>query len=149
MTERASSSPLTLVALILGILAFGAALGHFYLGPIDPPPTLEDVVAEKAVAIRDSVVARLKGEEPETRSTPAWMKEMSRDDMLRNAIMAAAFLALVLASIGYIRREDGRIAASAVMFGTFAIAFQFLVIALGVLVLVILIAVVLGEIGFD
>mgnify|MGYP001585562437 CR=1 FL=1 len=45
------------------VVAFGLALTHFWAWPFSLKPPLEEVVADKAVKIRDAVVAKLRGEE--------------------------------------------------------------------------------------
>jgi hypothetical protein len=41
MTDsRANSSTFGVLAVVMGFLAFAAIVGHFFVGPFDPPPLL-------------------------------------------------------------------------------------------------------------
>lgn len=135
-----------LIGVVFGLLALGLALFHFWLGPLEPTPTLEEVVAEKALSIKARAVAKLTGEriqdspQPQTRSLDAWV------DILT---VGFSFVAITCGVIAFIRREDRRATASAVLLGVGAIGFQFLTLALSVIVLVILIAAVLSSLGLS
>ena len=69
--------------------------------------------------------------------------------MARVATIGTAFVAIILAVVSFIRREDLRVGGSAAALGAGAIAFQFLAMALMAIVAVILIGVVLNAIGID
>ena len=45
-----------MLAVILGFIAFAAVVGHFFVGPVDPPPPVEVSIADKAASIRDATV---------------------------------------------------------------------------------------------
>jgi hypothetical protein len=130
----------------LGAVALMLALVHFWAGPFSPQPTLEEVVAEKAVAIRDATIAKLKGEEiaPKPQTAPRY--DMDRVASIATSILGG--LAVVLGIVGIALKEPLRVAGGAAILGTGAIAFQFAVLALGVLALVLLVGAVLGELGF-
>lgn len=142
---KSKRNTLGLIGLVIGITALGAALFHFWAGPINESPPLEEVVADKAVKIRDSVVARLKGEEP---ATTTKSRVWDADRIVDISTVAGGFLAIVLGAVAFIRREDLRISGSAVAFGGGAIAFQFAAIAVGAIVFAILIAAVLSKLDF-
>ena len=128
-----------------GGIALMLALVHFWAGPFSPQPTLEETVAETALSIRDAALAGLRGEEIETvrRQT-----ELDIDQVINIAIPVLGGLAMILAVVGYALRESGRIAIGAVFLGSAAIAFQFLAMALGVLIIAILVAAVISQLGF-
>ena len=67
--NNVKKSTFGMLSVVLGFLAFAAVVGHFFIGPVDPPPPVETSIAEKAVSIRDATVAALKGEEYEAAST--------------------------------------------------------------------------------
>ena len=46
----------------IGGFALLLVIAHFWAGPFVPQPTLEEVVAEKAVSIRKATISALKGE---------------------------------------------------------------------------------------
>lgn len=129
----------------VGAIALMLALVHFWAGPFSPKPTLEVVVAEKAVSIRETTIALLKGEE-----IVVPKPEESGYDLDEIASVATAVLgglAVILAVLGAAFKEPRRVAGGAAALGVGAIAFQFAAMALGVLVVVILIAAVLGSVG--
>jgi hypothetical protein len=61
--ETKGSSVFEMLAVALGFLAFAAVVGHFFVGPVDPPPPIEVSIADKAASIRGATVAALKGQE--------------------------------------------------------------------------------------
>ena len=144
-TETVKSS-FGLVGVVAGVIALGLALVHFWAGPFSPKPSIEEVVAEKAVKIRDSVVARLKGLQKPASVQP---QGFDTDHVITTSTIVAGFLAVVLAVVSYIRREDNRVSMSAVALGGGAIALQYLAVALGAIVLAILIAAVLSKLDFS
>lgn len=136
-----------LAALILGMVAFAGSVGHFWLGPIAPPPVLEDTIADKAVKIRDRVVAKLKGD---TTSSPA--RAASAWDADRTALAAIActsVLAILLSVVAFVRHEPIRMVGGAAALGGSALALQYLVIAIGAIVIAIILAAVLNGLDFS
>lgn len=74
-----------------------------------------------------TVIGKLKiGEADASSEQP----KFNTDRIVTLSTVAAGFLAVVLAVIAYVRREDKRISGSAVALGAAALAFQFLVIAI-------------------
>ena len=141
---EAGKNPFGLVGLVVGVLALGGALAHFFVGPINPPPPLETIAAEKVVKIKESIAAKLRGEElPQTGTVRGW----DADRVVETSTAMTGFLAMVLAIVSFIRREDLRVSGSAAAVGAGAVAFQFVIAALGALILVILIAAILGSLG--
>ncbi len=140
------SSKLSFIGIGVGSVALLLALFHFYAGPFSPQPTLEDTVAEKAVAIRDATIAALKGEEKEKKTV---MSEMNLDKGVQIATALLGGIAIILGVIGFAKKESIRVSSGAAVLGSGAIAFQFLTVALGVIVVAILVAAVLNQIGID
>jgi hypothetical protein len=134
-----------LLALVLGMLALTCSVGHFWLGPIEPPPMLEDSIADQAVKIRDRVVAKLRGSD-----TPPEVRQRSWDaDQVAMATVAGVgLLAILLAVIGFVRHEPIRMVASAAALGGSALALQYLVIAVCAIVCAIILAAVLNSLDF-
>lgn len=138
---------LSWTAFALGALALLASIIHFWAGPIDPPPSLEHVVADRAVAIRDATVARLAGREAP--APEATQRSWSNDRMLTVTVVTLGALSLVLAVAGFARGEPRRVAVGAAFLGASAIAFQLFTVVLGVIVVLVLVALVLGALGFS
>ena len=128
----------------LGSVALLLALVHFWAGPFSPQPTLEQTVAEKAVAIKKATVSILQGKETlpqQTRST------MDIDQIVGVTTVVLGGLAIILGVFGYAKQEPMRVAAGAAVLGGGAIAFKFTVVALGAIILAILVFAVLSQIG--
>ncbi|MGD8266139.1 MAG: hypothetical protein PVF23_00460 [Chromatiales bacterium] len=144
MTE--SRSTIGFIGIGVGAIALLVAIAHFWAGPISPQPSVEKTVAEKAVAIKNATIAALKGEEVEE---TAPVRTIDIDQGLRIATSVLGGLAVILGVVSFARREPLRVGGGAAFLGGAAIAFQFAVIALGAIVLAILIAAVLSQIGFE
>lgn len=144
--ENKKTTPIALTALILGMLSLIASVGYFWLGPINPAPKLEDAIADRAVEIRDKVLARLKGEET---SQETYKSNWDADRFVMTAIAGTSVLAILLAVIGFVRHEPLRMVGSAAALGTIALAFQYFVIAVGAIVFAIILAGVLSGLGFS
>jgi hypothetical protein len=139
---------ISLVAISLGAVALLLAIAHFWAGPFSPQPKLETTVSEKAVAIRNATIAALKGEEApveEVAESKSW--DLDKGTRLATAVLAG--LAIILAVVGLAFHEPIRAAAGGVILGGAALAFQFAILAIGAIFVAILIAAVLGELGFD
>ena len=143
------SPRIALVAIALGASALLLAIVHFWSGPFTEQPKLEETVAEKAVAIRDATIATLKGEEKSTQSAAKETSSWDLDRVARLATGVLAGLAIVLGVVSAALHEPLRAAAGGVVLGGAALAFQFAVLAIGAIFIAILIAAVLGELGFD
>src|SRR5262245_54832097 len=136
--RAAGAGRFALVGVVVGALAFGISIVHFFFGPIVSPPPLEEVVADKAAEVRSRVIAKLKGDEappPEPESS-----RFNADNVVMGGAAVSGFVALMLGVVGFVRREDLRMTGSAAALGATAIAFQFALVALGAIVLAILIA---------
>ena len=122
------------------------AVVQFFAGPFETPPPIEEVVADKVVAIRDATVAALKGEEYKAAVEP---RAMSIDRMVRAGTAVAGALAMILAAVALVRQERAAAAAGGAILGAGAIALQFAGIALGVIVLCLLLGPLLSALDFD
>ena len=147
MTENpAKTSKFGMLAVVLGFLSFAAVVGHFFAGPVDPPPPIEVSIAEKAVEIRDATVAALKGEEYEAsgRSRPRTL-----DDYLTYSFMALAASAILMAVIGFIKHEAIRPSIAGAALGGLAIAFQVATVLFMALLFAIVLAAVIDKLDFS
>ncbi len=138
-----------MIGIILGAAALLLAIVHFWGGPFTEQPSLETTVAQKAVAIRDATIAALKGED----TTPAPIADTSSrwdlDRVSRVATGVMAGLAIILAVVSLALHEPLRVAAGGVILGSAALAFQFVILAIGAILIATLIAAVLGELSFE
>jgi len=144
MAEK--SSKLGFIGIVVGAAALLLVLVHFWAGPFSPQPTLESTVAEKAVAIRDATVAALKGEEVKEYAPPT---EMNLDKALDISGSVLGGAAIILGVLGFAKKESVRVAGGAAVLGTGAIAFQFAALAVGAIIVAILIAAVLSQLGIN
>jgi hypothetical protein len=144
MEERKST--IGFIGIAFGAIALLLAIVHFWAGPFSPQPSLERTVAEKAVAIKNATIAALKGHEIEE-ETPPTNIDLDRGLQIATALMGG--LAIILGVVGFATKESVRVAGGAAVLGGAALAFQFAVIALGVIILAILISAVISQIGID
>lgn len=143
MTERKST--FGAIGMTLGAVAFLLAIVHFWGGPFAEQPPIERTIAEKAVAIKDATVAALKGEE---RAQPQEARSVDIDQIVWLSTALLGGLAIILAVVGFARHESVRVAGGAAVLGGSAIAFQFAVLAIGMVFLAVLFASVLHHFEF-
>ena len=131
------------IGAILGLTALAIAIFHFWLGPFNPPDRpLSQTLTEKAHALKESLKAILKGESRED------LEDQSQFDIDRATIITsvtAAFLAIVCGVISFLKREDLRYSATAAVIGGSALAFQFIIVAIVIAVILVLIVTVLNR----
>ena len=127
------------MALALGALALLACIVPFGVAAAAPSPAVEDVVADKVVAIRDATIDRLAGRTPEARK-----RTWSRSQLVTAATAFFGGLAIVLAAVGYARREPRRVCAVAAALGIAAVAFPYAIGAIGVVIVIVAIGAVLS-----
>lgn len=143
MSTRTTLAPRWSVAgIAIGAIALLLAVTHFWAGPFDTPPPLEQTVAEKAVALRDAAVAALRGQDYEA---PTARSAWNVDRVAQLAVAVLAALAIIAAVGGFARGESGHAAGGALLLGATALAFQFAIAVLGALLVVFLIGVVLSQ----
>lgn len=146
LQEKQQSSRFGLLALIVAALALVGSVSHFWLGPIEPPPTIEESVADQAVKIRDKVVARLTGDKSEIeRVDTPW----NADRTAMASVALASLLGIILAVVGFVRHEPIRVVGSAAVLAGTALALQYVIIAVGAIVCAIILAAVLNGLDFS
>jgi len=138
-------SKVGIIGVIIGSVALLLALFHFYAGPFSPQPKLEHTIAEKAVAIRDATVAALKGKEVKKET---WTSKWNTDKIVNVLTALLGGIAIIAAIIAFIRKESLRVAGGAAVLGGGAIAFQFVALALGAIIVAIILAAVISQLDF-
>lgn len=138
-------SPVGYWGIGMGAAALMLVLVHIWAGPFSVQPSLEQTVAEKAVAIRDATVAALKGEQVEQSVEPG----IDLDEAVSVGGAVLGGLAVVLGVIGFARRESTRVVAGAAVLGAGAIAFQFAAFAVAAIFVAIIVAAVISKLSFD
>ena len=127
------------IALALGALALLACIVHFWVSAAAPSPAIEDVVADKVVAIRDATIDRLAG-----RTAKPQERSWGRDQLFIAATSFFGGLAIVLAAIGFARKEPRRSCAVAAALGVAAVVFPYVIGAIGAVIVIIAVGAVLS-----
>lgn len=146
-TETLRSNNIGIIGVFLGVISLGMALFHFWYGPLDTHPALEDAVAEKALSIKERVISKIKGDKTTQYAQPK--KTYDKDEIFDFVTVGIAFIAIVFAVVSFVKREEKRACIAAALLGIGAITFKFLTIALGAIIFVILVAAVLGSLGLS
>lgn len=136
---QARSIKFSSIALALGALALLACIVHFWVVAAAPSPAIEDVVANKVVAIRDATINRLAGRTPEVQEQ-SW----GREQLITAATSLFGGLAIVLAAVGFVRKEPRRSCAVAAALGVAAVAFLYVIGAIGAVIVIIAVGAVLS-----
>lgn len=146
-----SQNKFSSLGMILGVIALIIGLVHFSMGPFfSPPPTLENVIAEKVSAVKRGIQAGLKGETVPI--SEVHKKSIDIDQAVDTAGIAMAIAALLCAFIGGMRKESRWGICGALCFGGGTLAFHALLfgigIVLGILLLLAIIAFLTGTSPF-
>lgn len=120
---------------ILGLLAFGAGLMHFWIGPIETDTrTVKQKIVDKTFAIKDSLAAKISSQP--SRANPEPHTTFDVDKAVSNGTIVFAFFAIAFAVFSFLKREDRRYTGTALVLGGATLAFQFLLVAIGVVIIV-------------
>ena len=134
MSERAF---LGFIGIGFGATALMTVLVHLWAGPVLPEDSLEVVVSKKAEAIRDAVVATVKGAAAKGVEPAA----PDIDWLIGLGVVVAAVLSIVLGVVSFARNEPNRVGASAVFLGLSAVAFQMSGVTIGIMTVIVLLAI--------
>ncbi len=134
------------VGIILGSIGLLLALYHLWAGPFSPQPTLEDIVAEKAVSIKEKTMAKLRGESAEA---PVEKTAKGVDSKVQLVVALLGGVAVILGVVGVAFKEPVRVAGGSIFLGAFTLAFQFLIYAVAMFIVAMLVAATLGKLDFD
>jgi hypothetical protein len=136
-----------IIALIVAIIGVGTSVfSHEIAERIQPTPPTEEKIADFAVRVKDAVVAKLKDRDAAVVAAP---KVYRWHTTIPRIALALGILGLIGASASYLRGERRHFAVSAAGFGMIALAWQALMISLGVVFVLIIIFAILGLIGID
>jgi hypothetical protein len=136
--------------LLVGILGFAVAVTHPYVAealkpPEPPPPKLSDTLAEAGDKLVGKVIDRVRGRKSEpVAQQPAPPPPKPWGLYLSIAATALGFIVLVSGTVGWVRREDHRLAASAMIAGFLAIAWVYIVVALVIALVLVFLLLILG-----
>lgn len=137
MTENRYSS----IGSIIGLIALGIAVFHFFLGPIEKQPTLEEYVANKAISIKSAISAKMKGEEVVSSQKD---NKVDADDIVAYSVASLGFIAIVFGVIAFLKKEEIKNCGVSITLGAAAIAFKVAIAIAGALIIISLIGAFLG-----
>ncbi|GJL39272.1 TPA: hypothetical protein ACJIWU_002624 [Enterobacter chengduensis] len=133
------------VGMLLGVIALLLSLVQFTLGPFSSKSTvLEVVVAEKVSAVKKGILAGIKGEQPivETKKEPVYIDRL----LIASGIMLSV-MALGLAFISGLRKENKWTVSGALFFSGATIAFHAALLAFGLVAAILLLMLVVSIIS--
>jgi polyferredoxin len=138
-------STMGFIGIGFGAIALLLAVVHFWAGSFSPQPSIEEVITNKAISIKESAFARLKGKDITVNSQPT--QTFDADQLIRLAIAILGSIALIFAVIAFAINELPKVAVGAAILGAGALAFQFAIMALAAIVFVFLIAAILNNLS--
>ena len=127
-------SPWGFTGVIVACVALVAALLSPWIAEaIDPSPPLEEVVADKAVKIRDAIKAKMSGEKYITE------RQVRVSEILPPVVIAVGLTGAGLGLVSLFKRETKIYSTSAMTIGVSAIVVQWMVVvAAGIMGLLVL-----------
>jgi len=132
---RAGHAPLGWVGLVLGLVALAVALVPSWIAPLYDPPAKP--LGQQASELLDGLKNRAATAMGMTPGAPARLPPEPpnpwHDPRLSLATLTMAFAAIVLATLGFARREDPRVVATALTVGAGAVASERVVTAVLIL----------------
>ncbi|MBT8141333.1 MAG: hypothetical protein KJO88_03110, partial [Gammaproteobacteria bacterium] len=98
------------IGFFCGALALGLSIIHFYTGPLVKEPTLGETASAKMTSMKQKAVSLFKKDKPQSESqvSPEPEARWNLDEKLDLSAVILGFLALVFASIAFIRHENIR-----------------------------------------
>jgi hypothetical protein len=116
------------------------------LKPPEPPPQkLSDTLAEAGDKFVARMINRMRGKpaQPATKLPPA-PHASSAAKSLPIAATSLGLIAAVCGTLGWVRREDHRLAASAIVTGTVAVGWIYIVTALAIALAIVILVLLRG-----
>jgi hypothetical protein len=147
-TTSTGGSPWGIGGMVLGFLAFAmAVLAPLVWHAAEPPPPAEpkmaDILADAGAKFVDKMVNKVRGHKPAAAmAAPAAKKPLPWPLIWSIAATSLGIVATGAGSVSWIRREDKRIASSAVAAGGLAIAWNYVVVALVIALVIIFLLIV-------
>jgi hypothetical protein len=142
-----------LIGLLIGLAGLAAAIARPYIAealkPPEPPPQkLSDKLAEVGDKFVGRMIDRVRGAKPApVAAQPAPPPRTPWPWYLSVAAASLGFVAAVSGTAGWVRREDHRLAASAITAGFLAVAWVYIVMALVIALVIVFLLILLGALG--
>jgi len=131
------------IGTLLGSLGMLAAATPVWILPVlQPPEPIAKVVVDSAKEIKDRLLAKAQGKEYQEPRRPADLYQI-----FPAVAVTLGVLALACAGVSTLQREPRRFAVVSATLGAAAIVFQFSLLVVGVLLIALVVAAVLGELG--
>lgn len=130
---------------LIGLIALGIAVFHFFLGPIEKTPSVEEYVAEKAISIKSAISSKLKGKEITSTSKE---EPLGVDEIVGYSVVLLGFIAICFGVIGFLKKEEWRVSSMSIAIGASALVFKFAVAIAGAIIFLALVGAVLSGFGF-
>lgn len=147
--EEDTVNHFAVIGLVISLLALSLSVTTpWILTELSPPaPLLEDVAIEKAMSIKDKIIAAAKGEEYKTVQSPIAPKHWT--DYWSLIVISISVCGVILGTVGFVAAKDRWLGGTAIGFGLVAIVAQYAIIALAVFILIFFIGTILNSIGLD
>lgn len=145
--ENAVKPIIGVFALVLAIIGLAASIfGSDVAEAIQPSPPMEEQVADLTLRVKDAVMAKLKNPDA---AIAAPVREHDWHTTIPKVAMGLGMLGLIGAAVSYTRGESRAFAVSAAGLGIIALAWQAMMISLGVMIIIVIIFAVLNWLGVD
>ena len=134
----------SLPGMIIGTTSFVVAVLHLWLGPIEKV-SIEDIAVQKARKIKQAMINLVTDNDAKVDKEI----EMGPDKIVNAAVMITALAGMVLGLIGFVRKENIRYASTSIAISGVTIALQYVVAAVGAIVVALLIIAVLSKLDLS
>jgi hypothetical protein len=121
---------LGMIALVLGILSLSGGVIHWLWGPFTPRPTFSEQLADNVASLSDTVVSTFTGQ---VHTKQPSVDTNDADLLLKRSVVLLSLAGIVMAILGYVRRENKRVVRSALLISGSAFAMYYLLFPLVVL----------------
>ena len=138
------------LAMALAMLAFALAFltdWSSYLSANEPKSLVssaKEIATDAAGSAKERVLGWFKDEQPPATPTPNAAPEIDWKTRGKGASVLLAVCAVLLASVGFVRRENGRLITAAMALASAALAYQFVIKGLLAMFAGLMVAAVLG-----
>lgn len=147
--QEHTANHFAMIGIVISLFALTLSVTTpWILTELSPPaPALEDVAIEKALSIKDKLIAAAKGEEYKTVQPPPAPKHWT--DYWSLIVIGISMGGVILGTVGFISAKSRRMGGLAIGFGLAAIVAQYALIALAVFILIFFIGTILSSFGLD
>lgn len=137
------------IGLFLSILAFTLSVTTPWVYEKFAPPSIsiEDIAIEKVLSIKDKLIAKVTGKTISVKDVIEAPEHWT--DHWFIIVISISLGGIICAMVGLLQRENNAVIIAASLFGLSAIVMQYTLLALGLIILCILIAGILGTFGIS